>query len=655
MTSGRKYIGALAGATVLTIAVLWLLPPAGLVAAAVMLVLLPPWGRTLTERAVISAVVLAGIVAIVFPRAGALPITGATVSLLVSVVLLAMLAMLALRAIPQLRHVSIPRPTISDAIVLLLLLVAGWWFMAAYVGQPAVNLVSGLFFTGWDNHGHFTTFANTAMQQSATWTTIDGSTAWNQWYPALQTTLMAMADQVWSGAATDRIGLLFAYVQWNAVLFAASLAVLAWVAGDMAARIGGTVRRGWTTPLATALFAIFALIGSPALLYNRGFTNFVMGVALVVAVAWISARSWRSARMLGWFLVPLGVLAVVSLWTPLAIGLVPSGIVVAVALWRHRTWMGVTWLAAAVIAGGVMAVTQLQAILGADPEAGATQFAQNLGSIDVGMAEFNVGAALVAPVLVVLAAAMLIARRRRLLAVALAGPVLGFFLIAVAFMVAADAADTSRLESYYVLKPLNGVLLAVAPIVAALVAVATIRAFDGVSRAVRILGVATALVIVAATFGYTGALPENSAGLDASAGVRAGADRAAAVANSTIGEVLIRSAEAARPYPDDTTVLWDAGGVLQNLWVASLHTTLSKDMQTMYLSLPSDPYDEKTLQYLDLMLDMHPQTTFALLWFAPDSEIPLRVWASGKERVELVQVPMPSNGACPDCTGEGSS
>lgn len=652
MTSAQKFVGALSAATILTIVLLWVLPPAGLIAAAVMLVLLPPWGRTLTERAVISAIVLAGVVAIVFPRAGALPITGATVSLLVNVLLLAMLAV---RAIPRLREVAIPRPTLSDAIVLLLLLGAGWWFMAAYVDQPAVNVVSGLFFTGWDNHGHFTTFANTAMQQSATWTTIDGSIAWNQWYPALQTTLMAMADQVWSGAATDRVGLLFAYVQWNAVLFAGSLAVLAWVAGDMAARIGGTVRRAWTTPLATALFAIFALLGSPALLYNRGFTNFVMGVALVVAVAWVSARSWRSARMLGWFLVPLGALAVVSMWTPLAIGLVPAGVVVAVALWRHRMWMGIAWLAAAVIAGGVMAVTQLQAILGADPEAGASQFAQNLGSIDVGMAEFNVGAALAAPVLVVLAAAILIARRRRLAAVALAGPVLGFFLIAIAFMVAADAAGTSRLESYYVLKPLNGVLLAVAPIVAALVAVATIRGFDGVSRAVRVLGVAIALVLVTAMFGYAGALPENSGSLDAAAGVRAGSDRAAAVANSTIGEVLIRSADAAQPYPDSTTVLWDAGGVLQNLWVASLHTTLSKDMQTMYLSLPGDPYDQQTLDYLDLMLDLHPQSTFAMLWFAPDSEIPLRVWASGKERVELVQVPMPSNGACPDCTGEGSS
>ncbi len=646
----NRFTGALGIATLATIVLLWAVPPVGLIAAVVMLALLPPWGRSLTERAVISGVVLAGVVAIVFPRAGALPITRTTVLLLVSVLLVAMLA---LRAVPALRSAPIPRPSVSDVIVLVLLLAAAGWFMAAYVGQSSVSIVSGLFFTGWDNHGHFTTFANTYVEQSGMWSTIDGSTAWNQWYPALQTTLMAMAEQAWSGGGSDRIALLWPYVQWNAVLFAASLAALAWVGGDMAARIGGRSRAAWTRPLATAFVALFALLGSPALLYNRGFTNFVMGVVLVVVVAWIGARSAHSARTLGWFLVPLGLLAVVALWTPLAIGLVPSGLVVAAALWRYRRGMGIAWLAAAVVVGGAMAVMQLRAVMGADPEAGAGEFAQNLGSIDVGMAEFNVGAALAAPVIVVLAAAMLLAQRRRSLAVAVAGPVLGFFLIAVAFMIAADASGTSRLESYYVLKPLNGVLLAVAPIVAALVAVATVRALDGLSGTVRALGAAASVIVVAATFGYAGALPAAGVeGLDSAAGVRAGADRAAAVANSTIGEVLIRSADAAQPYPEDTTVLWDAGGILQNLWVASLHTTLSKDMQTMYLSLPSDPYDQKTLDYLDLMLGMHPDTTLAVLWFVPDSEIPLRAWASGKDRVELVQVPMPANGACPDCTGQ---
>lgn len=645
----NRRVGVLTAVTALVIVALWVVPPVGLVAAAVLAVLLPPWGRTLTERAVISGIVVLGIIAVAFPRAGATPVTSTSARVLVAVVLIAMLA---LNLLPRLRDVRIPRPNVADAIVLLTLAAAGWWFVSAYVGAPAVGIVSGLFFTGWDNHGHFTTFANTVVAQGTTWPTIDGSTAWNQWYPALQTTAMALAEVAWRGESLGRIDLLWPFVQWNAALFAASLAILAWVAGDVAARIGGRSRQSWTRPLAVALLALFALLGSPALLYNRGFTNFVLGVAVVVAVAWISARSWRSAQVLGWFLIPIGLLAAVGLWTPLAIGLVPSGVIVAIALFRYRLWAGIAWLAAAVIAGGVMAATQLSAILGADPEAGASDFAQNLGSIDVGMSTFNVGAALLAPVVAVLVAVVLILQRRTATALAIAGPIVGFALIAGAFMVIADSTDTSRLQSYYVLKPLNGTLLAVAPLITALVAVVVIRALDGLTRPVRVLSVAAAVAIVTGLFGYAGAQPEaGTEGLDVAAGVRAGTDRSAAVANSTIGEVLIRSAQAAEPYPDDATMLWDAGGILQNLWVASLHTTLSKDQQTFYLSLPSDPYDAKTLDYVDLISTMKPRMRFVVLWFSPGSEAPLTAWAQGRDNVTLVRVPMPANGACPDCTG----
>ena len=228
---------------------------------------------------------------------------------------------------------------------------------------------------------------------------------------------------------------------------------------------------------------------------------------------------------------------------------------------------------------------------------------------------------------------------------------LGFATVAGVFMLATDAADTSRLQSYYVLKPLNGVLLAVAPIIAAMVAVAVVRALDGLTRAARAVGVALSAVVVAGLFGYVGALPaEGVEGLEPASGVQAGATRAASVANSTIGEVIIRSAEAAAPYPQDATLLWDGAGTLPNLWVATLHTTMSRDQQTFYLSLPPIPYDTKTLGYVDLTLSLKPGLSFAVLWFVPGSEAVLVPWAEGKERVTLVRVPMPMNGACPECS-----
>ena len=643
-----RRLGVLAAVTAVAVVLLWLVPPVGLLASAALLVIVPPWGRTLTERAVVSGVVVLGIVAVVFPRAGAVPVTSVSVRILLTAMLVGALA---LRMLPALRDQRIPRPTVADGVVGVLAVLSGWWLMAAYIGRSAVEIVSGLFFTGWDNQGHFTTFANTYAEQSTTWPTVDGSTAWNQWYPSLQTTVMAMAEQAWAGSGLDRIGLLWPYVQWNAVLFALSLAGLAWVAGDVAARIGGRGRASWAAPLGAAVLAGFALFGSPAQLYNRGFTNFVMGVTVVVVVAWLSARSWRSARTLGWFLIPLGTIAVIGLWTPLALGLVPSGIVVAIALLKHRRWMGLAWLGTALVVGGFLAATQLQAIIGVDPEQGADDFAQNLGSIDVGMSPFNVGAALLAPVIVVLIAVLLIQQRRWPTPAAVVGPVLGFAAVALVFTLATDAAETSRLQSYYVLKPLNGVLLAVAPLVAGIVAVAVVRALDGLPRATRAVGVALSAVIVAGLFGYVGALPaEGVDGIGASAGVEAASARSAGVANSTIGEVIVRSAEAAVPYPQDATFVWNGSGTLPNLWVASLHGVMSRDQQTFYLSVPTDPYDAKTLAYIDLILGLKPQMSFAVLWFTPSAEPVLTEWAAGKDRVELVQVPMPSNGACPECS-----
>ena len=150
--------GGLINLPAVVIALLWLLPPVGFVAALVMLVLIPVWGRTLTERAVISGVVLLGVIAVVFPRAGATPVTPTTARLLLAVV---MILLLALRLHPKLRGIGIPRPTLTDGLAALLAVLSGWWLMAAYVGRSTVEIVSGLFFSGWDNHAHYTTFANT--------------------------------------------------------------------------------------------------------------------------------------------------------------------------------------------------------------------------------------------------------------------------------------------------------------------------------------------------------------------------------------------------------------------------------------------------------------------------------------------------------------
>lgn len=650
--AGRRPLAVLGAVTAVVVATIWLVPPVGFVAAAALLVVVPPWGRRLAERAVISLVVVAGLVALVFPRAGSTPVTQTSARLALSALVVAVLL---LRFVPRLRRVPIPRPTIADGLVLLLGVVAAFWLMSAYIGRDSYQLVSGLYFSGWDNQGHFTTFANTYKVGSTTWPTVDGGVAWNQWYPSLHTTIWALAELASrsTGALLDRPGLLWPYVQWNAVTFAGCLAVLGWVAGDLATRIGGVRVARWSGPLAVVTFAAFGLLGSPAYLYNLGFTNFVMGVTIVVAVSYLASRSWRSARTLGWFLVPLGVLAVVGLWTPLALGLAPAGVVVAIALLRYRWWLGAGWLVAAVVAGLVMALTQMSAILGVEPGQSAADFATSLGAVGAGMAPFNLGAGLAAPVVAVLAAVVLVRIGRWGLAVAVLGPVLGAGVLAIVFAAGADSAKVGRLESYYVLKSIDAMLLAVAPLIAALAAVVLVRALAGLDRATALFGLATAGVVVVGSFGYVFVRPDRvSTDFAAAPGVQAGWDRMQGIDDWLVGSAIIRGRDAAVPYPGYTTLLWDGAGTLPNLWVSSLSGVMSKEQNTFYKGLPAFPYDAKTAQYISLALNLDSAMRVAVLWFREPSGQLLDEYVTerGDGRVVLVRVPMPPSPLCEECS-----
>ena len=99
-------------------------------------------------------------------------------------------------------------------------------------------------------------------------------------------------------------------------------------------------------------------------------------------------------------------------------------------------------------------------------------------------------------------------------------------------------------------------------------------------------------------------------------------------------------------------MLWDGSGTLPNLWVASLHGVMSKSQQRFYRDLPPFPYDPKTTGYLDLALNLNPETDMVALWFRPSSGELLDVYAAGRgdDRVTPVQVPMPPNLLCPECT-----
>jgi hypothetical protein len=635
-------------ATLISAAMLWAFPPVGFIACMALLIIVPPWGRTLMERAFISLIVLLGVIAIVVPRGGSTPVTvtSAHAGLAVFVLLLALI-----RFIPRIDNQSIPRPMRSDWLVAALAVILGIWLMAAYIGRSTIEIVSGLFFTGWDNQGHFNAFANTYEIGSTTWPTIDGSIAWNQWYPSLHTSLWSFA-QLASQRGTellDRPGLLFPFVTWTALSFAICLAGLAWVAGDLTKRLS-TMR--FAAPIAIIAFAAFALFGSPTLLFNAGFVNFMMGVSITVVAGYLSARNWRSARRYGWALIPLAALAVNGLWTPLVLGLVPSGVIVLIALWRERKWLAPVWAVATVALIGGTTVLQTRAVISADPGASTTSFIQDLGAVGVGMVPFNIGMAIAAPIIAIAFAIWMFRSRRSPLAVAVAGPVLGMALFLGAAIPGAISAGVNPLYSYYTLKSLDSLLLAASPLFAALVGVGVATLLSGLSRKNSIVAAVAAGVFGVMLFGYVGPTPKEFApGFSAAPGIAAGAKRIQSVNDSLVGEAIINAQQAAVDQPELTTLLWDGSGTLPNLWVSSLHGVMSKSDNDFYKNLPAFPYDNQAIEYVKLALNMKPTLNLVVLWFRDVSgPVVEPLHTQYPTRVVTEQVPMRSSPLCLECS-----
>jgi hypothetical protein len=371
-------------------------------------------------------------------------------------------------------------------------------------------------------------------------------------------------------------------------------------------------------------------------------------LTVVVLVAYLSARSMRSARLLGWFLVPLGALVIIGLWTPLVLGIVPSGVVVAIALIRWRRVIGLLWLVGTAALGAVVAVTQTAAILGVEPGTSSADFSKNLGAVSSGMVPFNLAVALASPVIVALVLVMLARTGRWMLGVAVVGPVLGACVLALYFCSSADAAGITRLHAYYVLKPLDGALIAVVTVVAALAGVTVAKVSSAMSRPSAVISVLLAGVVAVSLFGFVGSTPDGlGSGFSSAPAVQAGVERMRGIEDPLIGTSIVGAATAAEPYPQDVTMLFDGSGTLPNLWVSSLHGVMSKAQNAYYRDLPAFPYDAKTIAYMQLALRFQPTWTFATMWFRPSTGQMLA--GINDPRIVPVQFSVGQNAYCPEC------
>ena len=628
------WCGALA---VLASAMLWVAPVAGVVLFAVVVATVPPWGRTFAERAIVSTIVVVGATAVLFPRAGSTPVNDISVRVFLTI---AMVVLVALNFLPTARRMPFPRPRVVDGLLLILVVTLWLLLVTPFIVGTNADVISGLYFAGWDNHGHYTTFANTYMSESTTWPTTDGSVAWNQWYPSLHSTLWALGTFLVSGAGLDRFGLLVPYVQWSAVTFVISIGALAWVATDIAERwVKRAARRRatWASVVAFGVFAAWVFLGSPQFLFNAGFTNFVMGVALMGTASYLAVRSSRGARTLGWFIVPLAAVATIGLWTPLVLGLVPAGVIVAVAMIRQRVTLGVIWLVATVGIVLVVSARQLGDVLSAGGQEDAAEFARNIGEVAVGMAPFNVTAAIVAPMVAVAIAVLVhVPWTTRW---GLAGPSVATATVALVFVPGAVAAGVWWLDSYYVQKALNAALLVTAPIIAAAVGVGLILALRWMSSRQAVAVTLVVGLVGVSTLGLAGTRQEEPLrGLPQFPGFEAIGQRYEGRQAQWLGELIVAGVDATEGLPEFAPVLWEGPGTLSNLWTGSIHGTLSSTQQVFYLSLPQPPEGEDAAAWAKEALSAFPRLRIA---FVPSTEesaefLRLRFGSADPRRVVVV-------------------
>lgn len=654
MSRQRPEVIITIGVVAASIVALWLVPTVGFIATAVTVILIAPWGRSVMERAIIGGVVMLGAIAVVFPRAGTVPLTSATARGFLSILVVAVAAGALVRAARSADGRLLPRFTGVDAVVLGVFVIAAWWPISAYIGQGSQQVLSSLYFGGWDNASHFITFANTYVQEGTTWTTADGAIAWNQWYPSLHTTLYALAQQAWGVGGLDRTGLLFPYAVWASVSFAASAAAITWIAGDLARR--------WVKPLVGRRYVSFAavaaagatgawlLLGSPQSLLNAGFTNFLLGTALVAVVAYISARSWNSARTYGWFLIPLGLIAIIGLWTPLALVLVPTAVVVLIALWRFNPRWAIAWVVANAVIAGTLAYRQLTDVLAVEEGASLTDFGEHIGAVGTGMAPFNISAALAAPIIVIAVAVLL--RHRAPLPVAVTAPAIATFVLAALFAVGSHNAGTSLLRSYYVLKSLDAGLLATAPIIAAAVAAALVLALRQVSTLSAVAGTVIAGVLALTFYGYVGAAPSGmSAGFRPAPGVEASWVRASGQVDNNIGEAILAGVRGAEAHPEAWPILWGGAGLQSNFWVAGLSGVPSANQMPIYGELGEYPYGDDAAEALQQQFAAHPDQRMVVLWYQDSAGefLRARLGLVDPARLILQRVDVTSPDLCATC------
>jgi hypothetical protein len=445
---------------VIAVVLLWLEPSIGVVATAAVAFTLAPWGRGLGERIVITTVVVSAGIAIQF---AAMTETGAVLlpvgwRLLVTGFLLLLGCSLWLRR-------SAPIWPALGFVDVLGLVVAG--SVVAMMAVPMLGLSTartlGVLLRWWDHSSHLSMFAEVVHSRSWSFTSL-GDGAFFDRYPMLHVSIWSVGQWLSGGpAGAGGLGLVQPYVAWSILTTALSAALLVWASGLLGRAMGRgdlpRFRRRAVPVFAATLTGAWCLVGTLTTMADYAFVNFLLAGALCASAVAVSLRSRAAMTRVGWFVLPLSVVALAYLYPPVAGGAGLVSIVVLVEVVRHRRDRMIPMIAisAVCLIAALPSVKFLsEPFHGRDP-----------GSISGGIPAFEVWSALLlAPIVV----ALLLDWRRRIGTPAAFGmiiPIVVTGCVAVDFAAQAGASNVALDMSYYTLKIVYAMLLLIVPLASA--------------------------------------------------------------------------------------------------------------------------------------------------------------------------------------------
>lgn len=461
-------------------ALLWILPPLGLVMSLALGPVLAPWGRRLGERVVVSTVVVAGSVAVAFAAAQTLgwsqpPLlwrAALTAALLAEA---AVIARGSFAGVGPERHPGRRAPVWpalgwGDAIGLL----AGSAVTVAMVGPyllaPVSSALTALL-EGWDHSSHLPMFVQVMHAQGWDVRALSDDVMFGV-YPMLHAALWSVGEWT-AGVDPQTPGTLLVqpYLAWSGLTAGVAAALLVWSAASAArairagAPVGGQVAapaRTRAAALGAAFTATWCLLGTFMLMADFAFTNFLLGAAISVAAVVVAAATSGARERLGWFVLPAATVAVAYLYPPLVAGVALAAAVVLVGLLRARSRASVGMIVVGLVCA--LATVPSTRFL-TEPFQGRA-----VGDIKGGIPDFEAAPAVLLAGAVVLVLLLALRSQPLITRLALAAPLLGGGLVAAYFASQALRSGLPLHESYYTKKVVYALLVASVPLAMALLA-----------------------------------------------------------------------------------------------------------------------------------------------------------------------------------------